>query len=132
MKLLKMSDVTELTGLGKSTIYKEIGAGRFPRPLRVAERSVVWLESDLTAWVNAKIQQHNAADSEQQRDYVSSLRRGPSSSEILKFIDEALGQLVDAAENEIQTIRRRLLQERADMIQQAIKFLDEKEGSYNP
>lgn len=128
MKLFKMSDVTELTGLGKSTIYKEIAAGRFPGPVKIAERSVVWLESDLTSWLNDKIQQQNVADGGRDREYVSDLRQGPSTAEILKFIDEALEIVIDAADREMESIYRRLRSERAELVQQAIAFLDEKGG----
>lgn len=132
MRLLKMSDVTKLTGLGRSTIYKEITNGSFPGPIKIAERSVVWLESDLTSWLNEKIRQQNEADGRGTREYVTDLRRGPSTTEILNFIDEALENLINAADREMEAIYRQLRSERAELIQQAIQFLDKKGDNDNP
>jgi prophage regulatory protein len=48
--LLRMKNVKELLGASRSTIYRWIGEGTFPRPVRVGERSVRWRLDDLEAW----------------------------------------------------------------------------------
>lgn len=124
MKLLKMSDLVEITGLGRSTIYKEISTGRFPKPIKIAERTAVWTESDVTHWINSKIKRHNDAEREK-RDYVIQLGDKPSSDEICKFIDDIMGSFIEAAEDEMKTIRQRLFQERAKILEETVNFLYE-------
>ena len=48
--LLRLTDVCRLVGLSRSTIYKRVSDGTFPRPLRVSERSVRWRMQDLLEW----------------------------------------------------------------------------------
>lgn len=49
--LVRLKDVARLVGLSRSTIYKRVSDGSFPRPLRVSERSVRWRMQDLLEWV---------------------------------------------------------------------------------
>lgn len=51
LNLMSLKRVRDLTSLGKSTIYRLIAEGKFPRPLKITERRVAWRESDLTAWL---------------------------------------------------------------------------------
>lgn len=48
--LLRLTDVCRLVGLSRSTIYKRVSDGTFPRPLRVSERSVRWRMQDVLEW----------------------------------------------------------------------------------
>ena len=48
--LLPLREVRRLSGLGTSTIYRKMGEGTFPRPVRVAERVNRWPLSAITAW----------------------------------------------------------------------------------
>jgi len=48
--LLRLKDVCRLVGLSRSSIYKRVADGTFPRPLRVSERSVRWRMQDLQEW----------------------------------------------------------------------------------
>ncbi len=49
--LLRRDEVEELTGLSRSTIYREIKAGRFPKQVRTAARAVSWRKTDIDDWV---------------------------------------------------------------------------------
>ena len=51
LNLIGLKRVRELTSLGKSTIYRLIADGNFPRPVKLTERRVAWLESDLRLWL---------------------------------------------------------------------------------
>jgi prophage regulatory protein len=42
MQLMKLTDVTRATGLGRSTIYRRMGEGTFPAPLRLSAGCVRW------------------------------------------------------------------------------------------
>ncbi|HGN0786743.1 TPA: AlpA family transcriptional regulator, partial [Pseudomonas aeruginosa] len=47
MKIIRLKVVLETTGLARSTIYKLIGEGGFPKPVPLAGRSVGWVESEV-------------------------------------------------------------------------------------
>ncbi len=53
MQLLKLSEVTKATSLGRSTIYRRIGQGSFPAPLQLSAGCVRWDAEDLKAWRDA-------------------------------------------------------------------------------
>jgi len=51
ISILRLPDVSIKTGLARSTIYKFISEGRFPRPIQLGPRAVGWLISELDDWV---------------------------------------------------------------------------------
>ena len=50
-RFIRMKDICRRTGLGKSTIYRQIAAGDFPQGHSVLGRYRVWLERDVSAWM---------------------------------------------------------------------------------
>ncbi len=54
-RFLRLSDVKERTGLSRSTIYLNISKGTFPRHISLGARCVGWLESEIDAWVQSRI-----------------------------------------------------------------------------
>lgn len=59
LKLLKLSDVTERTGLGRSMIYDMAAAGQFPKPVRIGGASR-WIEHEVEAALAAFIANRDA------------------------------------------------------------------------
>lgn len=53
--ILRLQRVKSLTGLSRSTIYLRISKGSFPKPINLGARAVGWLESDITDWIQARI-----------------------------------------------------------------------------
>ena len=51
LKILRRKDVEEIVGLSRSTIYKLMSTGAFPRPIRLGPRAVGWRLSDIEAWI---------------------------------------------------------------------------------
>jgi prophage regulatory protein len=47
---LRMSSVMQMTGLGRSTIYRLMANQQFPCPVRVGVRAVAWRRSELDVW----------------------------------------------------------------------------------
>ena len=47
---LRMSAVTHMIGLGRSTIYRLVAQEKFPPPVRLGDRAVAWRRSDLQQW----------------------------------------------------------------------------------
>lgn len=52
--ILRLPRVRQCTGLGRSTIYREMAQGRFPRSVQLTPRSVGWRETDINAWLEAR------------------------------------------------------------------------------
>nr|WP_321277965.1 AlpA family transcriptional regulator [uncultured Vibrio sp.] len=62
MRLLKLKDVMHTTNLARSTIYKYINDGNFPKPISLNERNVAWLESEIEEWILEKIEQRDMTE----------------------------------------------------------------------
>ena len=56
LTILRRKQVEARTGLSRSTIYDRIKAGTFPAPISLGEKAVGWIESEIDAWLNARIQ----------------------------------------------------------------------------
>lgn len=54
--ILRRKQVEARTGLSRSTIYDRIKAGTFPAPISLGAKAVGWIESEIDAWLNARIQ----------------------------------------------------------------------------
>lgn len=52
--LMDLKQVCEATGFGKTAIYKWMGKGTFPHPVKIG-RSVRWPSNEIEAWINGHI-----------------------------------------------------------------------------
>jgi prophage regulatory protein len=48
-RFMRRRDVELATGLPRSTLWQYVSEGRFPKPLHLSSRVVVWLESEVQA-----------------------------------------------------------------------------------
>lgn len=48
--LLRRPEVERRTGLSRTTIYRLMDEGRFPRPRRIGARAVAWQQHEIDAW----------------------------------------------------------------------------------
>ena len=55
-KLLRLPTVKDRVGLGRSTINARVGLGQFPKPISLGGRAMAWLESDIDAWIQTKVE----------------------------------------------------------------------------
>jgi prophage regulatory protein len=46
----RLPAVIQVTGLGRSTIYRLVANGAFPRPVHLGPRAIAWRWSDLEQW----------------------------------------------------------------------------------
>lgn len=60
-RLIDIAEVGSLTGLSRATIYNQIKAGAFPRPVQITARRVGWVEGEIAAYVEGKIAARDAA-----------------------------------------------------------------------
>lgn len=50
-KILRFPEVHARTGLSRTTIWREISLGRFPKQVKITAHAVGWRESEIVAWV---------------------------------------------------------------------------------
>jgi len=55
MKIIKLHDVKKLTTFSISTIYRLASQGKFPKPIKLAERSSGWLEQEVIDYIEERI-----------------------------------------------------------------------------
>ena len=48
---LRLPAVLKRTSLSRSTLYRKIEQGTFPRQIKISERCVSWRQSDITDWL---------------------------------------------------------------------------------
>ena len=51
----RLPNVIKKTGLSRSTIYTLISQGEFPKQIKLSTRTIGWLDSDIDAWLDARI-----------------------------------------------------------------------------
>ena len=54
-RFIRLPQVVEMTGMGKTFIYARISDGTFPKQIQLGSRSVVWNERDVIDWMNQQI-----------------------------------------------------------------------------
>lgn len=55
IKVLRLPQVCEMTGLGKTMIYRLEAAEQFPKRLKIGVRAVGWLEIEVKSWVLKRV-----------------------------------------------------------------------------
>ncbi|AVO56098.1 AlpA family transcriptional regulator [Ectopseudomonas mendocina] len=61
MRIIRLKEVTHLTGLARSTIYKYLAEGRFPMSVSLGDRSIGFLESEVQEWILDRIKERDQA-----------------------------------------------------------------------
>jgi prophage regulatory protein len=56
-RILRLPNVIDRVGIGRSSIYAGIAAGTFPKQIQLGARSVGWIESEINYWVAARIRE---------------------------------------------------------------------------
>jgi len=51
-KIIRLPAVLEKTGLSRSSLYRLIAEGKFPRQVKLSERSAGWFEGDVNQWLS--------------------------------------------------------------------------------
>ena len=54
-RFLRLAEVLEMTGMGKTFIYARMKDGTFPKQIQLGSRSVVWNEQEVTQWMEEQM-----------------------------------------------------------------------------
>lgn len=60
-RFLRLPEVLDKTGMGRTYIYEKMAVGEFPKVVKLGEKTSVWLESEIDAWMDAKAAKREAA-----------------------------------------------------------------------
>jgi len=52
-RLIRLSEVKQRVGLGKTLIYEMISEGRFPKPYKITPAAARWSAREVDAWIAA-------------------------------------------------------------------------------
>lgn len=61
LRALRIGDVENRTGLKKSSIYLLESKGRFPKRVKLTERTTTWLEHEVNAWITERAAARSSA-----------------------------------------------------------------------
>jgi prophage regulatory protein len=50
-RILRLNAVLDRTGLSRSTLYRKIGEGTFPRQIQISKRCAGWREAAIEQWL---------------------------------------------------------------------------------
>lgn len=53
-RLIRLPEVQHRVGLGRSTIYRWMAEGKFPKPVLLGGYSVAWAEDEVDQWIAAR------------------------------------------------------------------------------
>lgn len=56
-QLIRLPTVVVMTCRSKASIYQDIKAGTFPKPIKIGERASAWKLHEVQAWIDEKCNQ---------------------------------------------------------------------------
>ena len=59
-RLIRLNEVISRTGLSRSRIYQYINEDKFPANVSLGGRSVAWVDSEISAWIENVIGQRDS------------------------------------------------------------------------
>ena len=54
-RLIRLPEVQHRVGLGRSTIYRWMAEGKFPKPVQLGGYAVAWAEDEVAAWISDRL-----------------------------------------------------------------------------
>ena len=61
-RLISSATVVRLTGLSRMSVWRLEKAGKFPRRVKIGERRVAWLLSEVLAWMAERLAERDGDD----------------------------------------------------------------------
>ena len=53
-RLIRLKEVQHRVGLGRSTIYRWMAEGRFPKPVQLGGHAVAWPQEAIDEWIRQR------------------------------------------------------------------------------
>jgi len=63
MKLIRLPEALEKTGLSRTRLYEAVAAGTFPKPVKLGPdaRAIGFLDSEIDGWIESRLEAREAA-----------------------------------------------------------------------
>jgi len=61
MRIMRLKEVMDTTGLGRSYIYKLIADGVFPKTVPLGARATGWVSDEVESWILERIGERDQA-----------------------------------------------------------------------
>lgn len=61
-RLLSMSAVLERVCMSKTSLYRRINSGEFPKPVGIARYKIAFVESEVEEWIAARVKERDQAE----------------------------------------------------------------------
>lgn len=55
-RLIRLKEVQYRVGLGRSTIYRWMAEGKFPKPVQLGGYAVAWALEDIDSWISNRLE----------------------------------------------------------------------------
>ena len=75
IRLLRLRQVIDATGLGKTTIYALQAEGDSPVRVKITAHSVAWVEEEVQAWLTARIERPRSETAASETQLPQATRR---------------------------------------------------------
>lgn len=82
MRLIKFKEVMNMTGLGRSSIYKFMSEGSFPQSISLGERAVAWEEGEIEEWIQMRIDSRQVITIDTPKENITNI----SEVDVINFI----------------------------------------------
>ncbi len=53
-RYVRIKELSNMLGIGKSTIYRSVKDGKFPKQIKLTERTSVWKLSEINDWIDER------------------------------------------------------------------------------
>lgn len=53
-RYVRIKELSDMLGIGKSTIYRSVKDGKFPKQIKLTERTSVWKLSEINDWIDER------------------------------------------------------------------------------
>ena len=57
-RFVRLPEVLQLTGVSRSTIYRWIATGKFPKQVSLGANTVAWLDREIDDWIQGRLGSH--------------------------------------------------------------------------
>lgn len=64
MRIIRLPEVMSMTGLSRSSVYKQQAAGSFPKSISLSGRAIGWYSYEVEAWIQEKLDSRPASRTE--------------------------------------------------------------------
>lgn len=55
-RLLALPAVVDRTSLSEPTLRRLVDRQKFPRPVKISSNRIAWRETDVSAWINSRVE----------------------------------------------------------------------------